>query len=85
MDQSTDHTPPTPKTPRGPTPRTDLLPRDIEALALVAAGFSNDQIAEHLGCTTGAVCAVVRRVFQRLGTTSRAHAVALGFRRGIIR
>lgn len=67
---------------RGQAPT--LSPREREVLALVAAGHENKQIARELGLAEATVKGYMTTMFQRLGVRSRAEAVAVGFRHGLI-
>lgn len=64
--------------------RVALTEREREVLALVAAGNSVPQIAGtlHLGATT--VKTHLQRVYEKLGVSDRAAAVAEGMRRHLI-
>jgi DNA-binding CsgD family transcriptional regulator len=53
-----------------------LSPREVEIVRLVAAGHPNKVIAAVLDISTWTVCTHVRRVFIKLGVTSRAAMVA---------
>jgi DNA-binding NarL/FixJ family response regulator len=61
-----------------------LSPRENEVLQLVANGFENKQIATELGLSEATVKTYMRGIFERLGVTSRAEAVAVGLRLGVI-
>jgi DNA-binding NarL/FixJ family response regulator len=61
-----------------------LSPRERQVLQLVADGFENKQIVTELGLSEGTVKTYLRGIFQRLDVSSRAEAVAVGLRRGII-
>jgi DNA-binding NarL/FixJ family response regulator len=61
-----------------------LSPRERQVLQLVAGGFENKQIVTELGLSEGTVKTYLRGIFQRLDVSSRAEAVAVGLRRGII-
>ncbi len=63
---------------------THLSPREREVLQLVAHGFENKQIAVELGISEATVKTYLRGIFERLGATSRAEAVAIGLRKRII-
>lgn len=62
-----------------------LTPREVEVLALVAAGRSNRQIAEHLFVTVGTVKSHVHAVAVKLGAANRTEAVARGRALGLLR
>jgi DNA-binding CsgD family transcriptional regulator len=53
-----------------------LSPREVEIVRLVAEGHPNKVIAAVLDISTWTVCTHVRRVFIKLGVTSRAAMVA---------
>lgn len=56
-----------------------LTPRQYELLHLVAAGWTNDQIAAHLVLSTHTVRKHLENIFARLGVSNRAAAVARAF------
>jgi DNA-binding NarL/FixJ family response regulator len=61
-----------------------LSARELSVLRLVAAGQSNQQIAESLGITERTVKFHVTAVFNKLGADNRAQAVAIASRRGLL-
>jgi len=61
-----------------------LSPRESEILGLLAAGLANKEIAARLGISEHTVKFHVTSIFNKLGASSRAEAVALGVRRGLI-
>ena len=61
-----------------------LTPAEIEALALIAAGNSNKQIADKLRITEDTVKGRVRSILSKLGANDRTHAATIGLKRGII-
>jgi LuxR family maltose regulon positive regulatory protein len=76
--------------PRPPTPPAQSLEkppstREIEVLQLVADGLSNDEIGGRLFLAVDTVKSHVRHLFLKLEARSRAHAVAVGFRRRLIK
>lgn len=58
----------------------DLSPRQREILALVAAGRTSKEIAGDLGISESTVNWHLSNVFERLGASSRAEAVAVAMR-----
>ena len=58
--------------------------REIEVLQLVADGLVNREIGQHLFLSEETVKSHVRHLLAKLQARSRAHAVAVGFRRGLI-
>jgi DNA-binding NarL/FixJ family response regulator len=61
-----------------------LSPREIEVLGMLARGLPNKNIAWELGISEHAVKFHVASILNRLGASSRAQAVAIGIRRGLI-
>ncbi len=62
-----------------------LTPRELEVLALVGQGQSNKGIARRLGISAHTVKYHLESVFAKLGARTRAEAVSLGLRRGLVR
>ena len=58
--------------------------RELEVLQLVADGLVNREIGERLFLSEETVKSHVRHLLAKLQARSRAHAVAAGFRRGLI-
>ena len=79
---------PAPAPPLGPTPRRSqdgpLSPRELDVLRLVAAGLSNKRIGKALYISEGTVKFHIASIFAKLGADTRAQAVALATRRGLI-
>lgn len=67
-----------------PAPGQQVSPREAEVLDLLAAGLGNKQIAARLGISEHTVKFHVTSIFNKLGASSRAEAVAIGVRRGLI-
>lgn len=61
-----------------------LSPRESEVLQLVADGMSTKQASVELGISESTVKTYLRVIFEKLGATHRAHAVALALRHRII-
>lgn len=53
-----------------------LTPREEEVLRLLAAGCSNQELAQRLFVSVGTVKTHVHRIYQKLGVSSRTQAVA---------
>lgn len=62
----------------------DLTSREAEVLALVAEGLSNRQIAERLVVSEHTVHRHLSNIYQGLGVSSRAQAVAVATDRGLL-
>lgn len=61
-----------------------LSPREQQVLQQIADGMENKQIAKDLGLSEATVKTYLRGVFERLDVSSRAEAVAVGIRLGVI-
>lgn len=63
---------------------TVLTNREREILELLADGLGNKQIAARLGISTNTVKTHLELLFEKLGVSSRAEAVATGVKRGLL-
>lgn len=61
-----------------------LTNREREILALLADGLGNKQIATRLGISPNTVKTHLELLFEKIGVRSRAEAVAVGVRRGML-
>ncbi|MET3722740.1 response regulator [Sphingomonas trueperi] len=61
-----------------------LSAREVDILALVAAGKANKIVAHELSVSEQTVKAHLRTIFQKLGVNDRTQAVTTALRRGII-
>ncbi len=59
-----------------------LTRREIEVLEAMASGRANKQIADDLGISSNTVKFHTSSIYQKLGVTNRAEAVARGIRKG---
>ena len=59
-------------------------PRELEVLQLISEGLVNREIGHRLFLSEETVKSHVRHLLAKLQARSRAHAVAVGFRRGLI-
>lgn len=64
--------------------QVSLSSRETEILSLVAAGLSNNNIAERLGITENTVDTILRRAFRKLDARNRITAVLKGIGTGLI-
>jgi DNA-binding CsgD family transcriptional regulator len=65
-------------------PHDPLGYRQLQVLARLAQGETNAEIGAALQISVETVKTHVRQLLVRLDATTRAHAVAIGFRRGLI-
>jgi two-component system, NarL family, response regulator YdfI len=65
-------------------PPEALTAREAQVLALLAEGLVNKQIAARLGISRHTVKTHLGALFHKLGVTTRAEAVAVGARAGVI-
>ena len=66
------------------SPRAALTERELQVLRGMAEGKSNAEIGRELFVSEDTVKTHARRLFRKLGARDRAHAVAAGFRSGIV-
>ena len=64
--------------------RLELTAREFEVLQLLADGLANHEIAKQFFLSVETVKTHVRSLLAKLQARSRAHAVAVGFRRQLI-
>jgi DNA-binding NarL/FixJ family response regulator len=62
-----------------------LSERELQVLTGMSRGRSNAEIGRELYLSEDTVKTHARRLFRKLGAADRAHAVTLGFRRGLLR
>ena len=67
-----------------PVPAGELSEREQEVLVLLAQGAPNREIALHLQISERTVKAHVTGIFNKLGVNSRAEAVAVAMRQGLL-
>ena len=61
-----------------------ITKRELEALALIGMGLKNNEVAEKMGVSVNTVRNHIWNVMQKLGASSRAHAIVLAVQNGII-
>lgn len=66
------------------TPEAPLTPRELEVLRMIADGLGNKQIAARLAISEHTVKFHVGSVFAKTRASTRAEAVMIGARRGLI-
>ncbi len=65
-------------------PGEPLTAREVDVLSLLAAGLSNDEIAEHLVVSPNTVKTHLSHAYAKLGATSRTAAVARARAAGLV-
>lgn len=63
---------------------SDISPREIEVLQLIAQGRSNKEIGVRLGIVEGTVKAHVTNIFGKLGAVDRTQAITIAVKRQIL-
>lgn len=69
----------------GPSERPSLTPKELAVLAQLADGRSNREIAEGLYMSPATVKTHLARIYEKLGVTDRARAVARALAVGLLR
>jgi two-component system NarL family response regulator len=64
---------------------SELTPRELEILRLIASGKTNKEIAALGETTEGTVKIHVTHIFKKLGVKDRSQATTLAVRRGLVR
>lgn len=73
-----------PPTAPGPDPDTELTPRELDVIRLMARGRTNAEIAEELYISEVTVKSHVGHIFTKLGLRDRAAAIVYAFDHGIV-
>ncbi len=63
---------------------TDLTEREMEVLKLIAAGYSNQKIADHLVITLGTVKGHVSNILSKLHLADRTQAAVYAWKEGLV-
>ena len=70
--------------PPGGVPRVDLTPREHEVLLLLVGGMTQQEIAAELVISPKTVGTHLQRILGKLGAHSRAQAVGMALREGLV-
>jgi DNA-binding NarL/FixJ family response regulator len=62
----------------------ELTAREQQVLGLLGGGWTQEQIADHLVISSSTVATHIQRILGKLGVHSRAQAVALAAREGLV-
>jgi DNA-binding NarL/FixJ family response regulator len=63
---------------------SELTPRELEVLRLIAKGGSNKELASELAITEGTAKGHVNNILSKLGVSDRTQAVTTALQRGIV-
>lgn len=73
------------KTQVAPKPdQLKLTTREMQLLQLIAAGHMDKAAAHEMGVSVGTLKVHKRTLYMRLGAKTPGHAVALGYKKGIL-
>jgi DNA-binding response OmpR family regulator len=70
--------------PRGSKQASTLTGREHQVLMLLADGFTPAQVAEDLIISRSTVGTHIEHIYEKLGARTRAHAVGIAFRSGVL-
>jgi DNA-binding NarL/FixJ family response regulator len=70
--------------PRGSKQASSLTGREHEVLILLADGFTPAQVADDLTISQSTVGTHIEHIYEKLGARTRAHAVGIAFRSGLL-
>ena len=76
--------PPAAASAKAPPLPAELTNRELEVLRLAAEGYTSGKTAAALCLTEHTVKSHFKRIVVKIGAHNRAHAVAIGIRRGLI-
>ena len=70
--------------PRGSTQTSSLTEREHQVLALLADGLTPAEVAQDLIISRSTVGTHIEHIYEKLGARTRAHAVGIAFRSGVL-
>lgn len=70
--------------PRGSKQASPLTGRERQVLALLADGLTPAEVAADLTISPSTVGTHIEHIYEKLGARTRAHAVGIGFRSGLL-
>ena len=70
--------------PRASRQRSSLTGREQQVLTLLADGFTPAQVAADLTISPSTVGTHIEHIYEKLGARTRAHAVGIAFRSGVL-
>ena len=70
--------------PRGSTQTSSLTEREHQVLALLADGLTPAEVAQDLIISRSTVGTHIEHIYDKLGARTRAHAVGIAFRSGVL-
>jgi two-component system response regulator NreC len=73
-----------PQTYSTPSPSTDLTPRELQVLELIADGLTSKQIANQLGMSFKTACSHRNNIMNKLEAHKITQLVRYAIRRGLI-
>jgi DNA-binding NarL/FixJ family response regulator len=83
LDQTPPPRPGEPAPASGASLPDELTAREVEVLKLIAAGLSNNEIADKLVLSNATVKTHINRIFYKTGARDRAQAVRYAYRHGL--
>jgi DNA-binding NarL/FixJ family response regulator len=83
LDQTPPPRPGEPAPASGASLPDELTPREVEVLKLIAAGLSNNEIADKLVLSNATVKTHINRIFYKTGARDRAQAVRYAYQHGL--
>jgi DNA-binding NarL/FixJ family response regulator len=64
--------------------KAELTTRQVQVLAKLAEGHQRQDVAREMGLAEDTIKCHAKTIFNKLGASNAAHAVALAFRAGVL-